>query len=63
MPDTATVTVYDGGSKLEITGRIHKRYAKGLTVEDTRGVIYYATMDRVTEAAAQVINTRGEFLW
>lgn len=55
---TATVTVYNGGERCTVTGKIVKRYANGLTVEDQRGVVYYATMDRVSIDEP----TRG-YLW
>ena len=42
----ATVTVYNGGERLQITGPIVKQYANGLTVQDERGVVWYATSDR-----------------
>lgn len=44
---TATVIVYNGGERLQITGPIVKQYANGLTVQDERGVIWYASNDRV----------------
>ena len=47
MPDRATVTVYNCGDKQRVTGRIKQEYPKGLTIEDERGVVHYATFDRV----------------
>lgn len=44
----ATVTVYNGSEAYRVTGTIRREYAKGLTVEDERGVIHYATFERVT---------------
>lgn len=43
----ATVTVYNGSSWQSVTGTIQREYPKGLTIEDERGVIHYATFDRV----------------
>ncbi len=54
----ATVTFYTGNGWINITGRIAKEYPKGLTVEDERGVIYYAPYERVIRQSA-----RSEWLW
>lgn len=55
---TATVTVYNGGERLQITGPVLKQYANGLTVQDERGVVWYASSDRVT------INEQAKaYLW
>lgn len=43
---TATVIVYNGGERLQITGPVLKQYTNGLTVQDERGVVWYATSDR-----------------
>jgi hypothetical protein len=47
MADRATVTVYIGNDTYRVTGAVKREYPKGLTVEDERGVIHYATFDRV----------------
>lgn len=43
----ATVTVYNGHDRHTITGTVCKEYANGLTIEDDRGVRWYATNERV----------------
>lgn len=43
----ATVTVFNCGDAHIITGRILREYAKGLIIEDDRGVVYYAPFERV----------------
>lgn len=47
MSSTATVIVYNGNEKHVVTGKIKKEYPKGLTIEDERGVVYYANFERV----------------
>ena len=47
MSATATVEIFNGGERHYVTGRVKKEYKKGLTVEDERGVIYYADFERV----------------
>lgn len=46
----ATVKVYNGACWCVVTGTIVKRYDKGLTIDDERGVRHYATLDRVISA-------------
>lgn len=58
MASKAVVTVYSGADAYRVTGRIMREYPKGLTVEDERGVIHYATFDRVSR-----IDERGAYLW
>jgi len=49
MSNKATVKIYNGSSWQSVTGNIHREYPKGLTIEDERGVIHYATFDRVQQ--------------
>lgn len=55
---TATVTFYNCGERYEITGRIKAEYTAGLTVEDERGVVYYAPTQNATKH-----ETAKEWLW
>lgn len=55
---TATVTFYNCADRFEITGRIKQEYKAGLTIEDERGVIYYAPTANV-----QKHETPKEWLW
>jgi hypothetical protein len=48
MSNTATVITYDGSTPRKSTGRIVRKYPTGaIVVEDRKGVIYYATPDRI----------------
>ena len=46
----ATLKVFNGANWCEVTGTIVKRYEKGMTIDDERGVRHYATLDRVVSA-------------
>lgn len=50
---TATIKAFNGSVWQTVTGFIVKRYEKGLTIDDERGVRYYATFDRVISADDQ----------
>lgn len=41
------VTIRDARTGQHITGRHIRDYSNGLTIEDSRGVLHYATTDRV----------------
>lgn len=41
------VTIRDARTGQHITGRHVRDYSNGLTIEDSRGVLHYATTDRV----------------
>lgn len=54
MTNTATVITYDGPTPRQSTGRIVKEYPTGaIVVEDRRGVIYFATPDRIISKSQQ----------
>lgn len=42
-------TIKNASNGTLITGKVANEYEKGLTIEDSRGIIYYATFDRVLE--------------
>ena len=46
--NTATVKVYTGAEWRNVTGKIVNTGPNGATVEDERGVRWYATNDRLT---------------
>lgn len=41
------ITITDASTGRQIVGKLIKRYERGLTIEDTAEVRYYATLDRV----------------
>jgi hypothetical protein len=53
----ATIVTYNGGMAHHVTGKIKREYSKGLTIEDERGVVYYAPFENVKQR-----ETRG-YLW
>ncbi len=59
----ATVQTYDGTKFVNVTGNVVKRYGKGLTIEDKRGVIYYATFDKVNESPTTTAEPQRDTLW
>ncbi|AHJ10761.1 hypothetical protein P106B_78 [Rhizobium phage vB_RglS_P106B] len=58
LGNRATVTVYNGAAAYHVTGPIKREYPKGLTIEDERGVVLYATFDRCT-----IIKESKGYLW
>jgi hypothetical protein len=43
-----------------ISGALAKRYPKGITIDDARGIRHYVTLDRVVGEAAEPVHETPE---